>query len=210
MDAQEILQRLAPFVSPGALSARQIEQISMYIDMLLRWNRKINLTAVRKPDEIVSRHFGESLFAAQHLLPVGRRSVRAIDVGSGAGFPGLAMKIFAPEIQLTLVESSARKAAFLREVVRALQLADAEVLAGRAEQYSGQAALVTMRAAEKFEKVLPEAGRLVEPGGRLALWIGARQVESAKRSLAAFAWEPPLLFPGSDARVLLVGRNQGS
>ncbi|MGH9579084.1 MAG: 16S rRNA (guanine(527)-N(7))-methyltransferase RsmG, partial [Terriglobales bacterium] len=181
MDAQEISRLIAPFVSSPGLSAKQLNAISIYIDILLRWNRKINLTAVRKPEEIVTRHFGESLFAARHLLEGG--ALRVMDVGSGAGFPGLPLKIHAPAIRLTLIESHSRKAAFLREVIRALQLADAEVFAGRAEEFRGSGELITLRAVEKFERALPVAARIMAPRSRMALLIGERQAEQARLGL---------------------------
>ncbi|MGH6890854.1 MAG: 16S rRNA (guanine(527)-N(7))-methyltransferase RsmG, partial [Dongiaceae bacterium] len=180
MDAQEISRLIAPFVSSPGLSAKQLNAISIYIDILLRWNRKINLTAVRKPEEIVTRHFGESLFAARHLLAGGADKLRVMDVGSGAGFPGLPLKIYAPVIRLTLIESHSRRAAFLREVIRALQLADAEVFAGRAEEVRGSGELITLRAVEKFERALPVAARIMAPRSRMALLIGERQAEQAR------------------------------
>ena len=205
MDAAEISQRLVPFVSPSRLSAEQLERISIYIDILQRWNRKINLTAVRRPQEMVIRHFGESLFAARHLLA---DPLRVIDVGSGAGFPGVPMKIYAPAICLTLIESNQRKAAFLREVIRALKLGETEVFAGRAEDFAGSADLVTMRAVEKFERALSAAVGLVAPLGRMVLLIGARQVDAARRAAPRLVWEPALAIPGSNQRVLAVGLNQ--
>jgi 16S rRNA (guanine527-N7)-methyltransferase len=162
---------------------------------------------VRQPEEIVSRHFGESLFAAEHLLASADRSLRVIDVGPGAGFPGLPQKIYAPQIRLTLIESNSRKAAFLREVIRTLTFTEAEVFAGRAEEFTGSGELVTMRAVEKFDRALPAAGRLVQPGGRIALLIGASQVEPAQQGLPDFDWDKPKLIPRSEERVLLVGRN---
>jgi len=211
MDAATISRRLQPFVSPSRLSAEQLGRISIYIDILQRWNRKINLTAVRRPEEMVTRHFGESLFAARHLLrdlPLADPPVRVIDVGSGAGFPGLPLKIYAPAIRLVLIESNQRKAAFLREVIRELKLGETEVFAGRAEDFSGRADLVTMRAVEKFQRSLSAAVRLVAPRSRVALLIGARQVDAAQRAQAGLVWEPALAIPGSSERVLAVGLNQ--
>jgi 16S rRNA (guanine527-N7)-methyltransferase len=206
MEAAEISRLLEPFLPSPGLTAAQLEHISIHIDMLLRWNRKINLTAVRRPEEIVTRHFGESLFAARQLLAA--PALRVIDVGSGAGFPGLPLKIHAPAIHLTLIESHQRKAAFLREVIRALKLTDAEVFAGRAEAFTGTADLVTVRAVEKFERALPAAARLVKPGGRLGLLIGATQVGPVRIALPEFRWDCPLAIPGSADRILLVGGNR--
>ena len=175
MDSARIAELLASFLE-RPLSESQLEYISMYIDILLRWNQKLNLTAVRDPEQVAMRHFGESLFAAQHLFPrVGaglgpdqaeRRSpLRVADVGSGAGFPGLPIKLFVPEVHLTLIESNHKKATFLREVVRLLALADADVFSGRAEELPhGSAEVVTLRAVEQFDSALPVAMHLVAPG----------------------------------------------
>ncbi len=208
MDGAEISRRLAPFVSSPGLSGQQLDCISTYINILLRWNRKINLTSVRKPEEIVTRHFGESLFAARHLFTESAEpALRVIDVGSGAGFPGLPLKIYAPAIRLTLIESHQRRAAFLSEVIRELKLRDVEVFAGRAENFAGDADLVTMRAVEKFERALSAAVGLVAPGGRLALLIGARQVATARSAQPQLAWNPARPIPESAGRVLAVGWN---
>jgi 16S rRNA (guanine527-N7)-methyltransferase len=201
----------------AALSGAQLEVVSIYIDILLRWNARINLTAVRDPEEIVTRHFGESLFAARRLFPAPmadsphvyhqRQTTnnRVIDVGSGAGFPGIPIKIWAPQAHLTLIESNHKKATFLKEVVRALTFADIDVVSARAENFCGQAEIVTLRAVERFEKILPVAARLVIPGGRLALLIGRSQVRFV-HGLRGFSWSEPGSIPLSTNRVLIVGR----
>ena len=198
---------LSPFISD--LAPAQLQNISTYIDVLLRWNRRVNLTAVRDPEEIVTRHFGESLFAARHLLAPGD-TLTVIDVGSGAGFPGLPLKLYAPGIRLTLIESHARKAAFLREVIRALGLEHATVFNGRAQDFPARADLVTLRAVEKFEQILPVAARLVSPAGRLALLIGATQLPLAARFLPDLSWSPPLPILHSTSRILCVAQVSSS
>src|ERR1700676_4893190 len=125
MDSAHISALLDPsLVSP--LSQMQLQQISTYIDILLRWNARINLTAIRNQEEIVTRHFGESLFLAHHIFPEvsgqAPRPVRVLDIGSGAGFPALPLKIYSPQIHLTMIESNHKKATFLREVARAFTL----------------------------------------------------------------------------------------
>ena len=125
---------LAKGATATKLSPTQLENISTYIDILLRWNAHVNLTSVRTPEEIVTRHFGESLFAARNLFPVPNgKGLQLIDVGSGGGFPGLPIKLWAPRNRLTLIESNRKKVTFLREIIRALKLTDAEVFppAGR-------------------------------------------------------------------------------
>jgi 16S rRNA (guanine527-N7)-methyltransferase len=211
MDPSDIAELLAPYLAPARLAPQQLVQISMYIDMLQRWNQKLALTALRSPQEMVERHFGESLFVAHHLFPAAAPApavpLSGIDVGSGAGFPGLPLKIYAPALRLTLIESQQKKATFLREVVRALALREVEVFAGRAEDFPGRGDLVTLRAVERFEGVLPAAARLVASAGRLALLIGAPQAERARRLLPGFSWESPALLPHSHQRILLVGTN---
>jgi len=157
---------LTPFVT-RPLPTRQQEELTKYLDLLLKWNEKISLTSIRDSEEIVRRHFGESLFAATRLLTA--ETVKVIDVGSGAGFPGLPMAISAPHTKFTLIESQAKKATFLKEVVRTLALKNVTVFAGRAEDFTGSADLVTMRAVEQFVRAIPAAVRLINANGRLAL-----------------------------------------
>ena len=146
MEPARIAELLQPFLGSAndqRLTTNDLQNISTYIDLLLRWNARINLTAIRNEEEMVTRHFGESLFAARHLFPPQTaqcrrerpRSCTLIDVGSGAGFPGLPIKIWAPHIHLTLIESNQKKATFLREVTRSLTLTNINVFAGRAEAY---------------------------------------------------------------------------
>lgn len=211
----------SPALSPeeaAVLTGTQLQQLSTYLDLLLRWNARINLTAVREPEAIVTRHFGESLFAAQHLFrPADLAAVqpllahpRVFDVGSGAGFPGLPIKIWAPHVELTLIESNHKKVAFLREVIRGLALTSAEVFSLRAENFHGQADVVTLRAVERFERSLPVAARLVAPGGRLALLIGEGQAAHARKLTPNFRWQDPDPIPLSSKRVLLMGIRNSS
>lgn len=217
MDTARIAELLDPFLGTAndrRLTKGDLEHISTYIDILQRWNARINLTAIRDPEEVVTRHFGESLFAARHLFPnrsvvpgpsTAERSTLA-DLGSGAGFPGLPLKLWAPPIFLTLIESSQKKATFLREVVRALTLTNVDVQSVRAEAIPQSAFdTVTLRAVESFEKLLPVAARLVAPGGRLALLIGRTQLESAQSLLPEFTWTESEAMPGSRSRVLALG-----
>lgn len=201
MDTAAIAHLLGPFVE---LEKSQLGSISIYIDLLLKWNARINLTAVRNPEEIVTRHFGESFFAAKHLLP-GEFEGTVIDLGSGAGFPGLPLAMFAPAAQITLIESNHRKAAFLKEVIFALGLKNAKVFSQRAEVYPDKADLVTMRAVEKFEKSLSVAIGLVTQTGRVALMIGLSQASQAKELTRDVTWAEPVAVPGGHSRILLVG-----
>jgi 16S rRNA (guanine527-N7)-methyltransferase len=178
---------LHPYIED--LNDSQLAQVSTYLDLLLRWNAKTNLTSIRDVEHIVTRHFGESFFLARKLFqssqasdfvitsghPSARdllldsqlpdhqivRSPDVLDLGSGAGFPAIPLLVYRPDVTLTLVEAHHTKAVFLREVLRALKL-DAEVKNVRAESLSPASAdLVTLRAVEKFESILPTAVRLV-------------------------------------------------
>ena len=212
MQAARIAELLEPFLPDAddpqsAMDDTLLLRISTYIDILARWNAHFNLTAVRDEDEIITRHFGESFFAARHLFP--RRSalagVTAADLGSGAGFPGIPIKLWAPEISMTLIESNHKKATFLREVVRALTLTDIDIQNARAEDLRQSFNLVTLRAVEHFSRVLPVAARLTSAGGRLALLIGSSQVDEAKAILLEFSWQAPIRIIASESRVILTG-----
>ena len=206
MNDSRIVQLLRPFLAGSDPSDHETRAIQIYLDLLLKWNAKLNLTAIRDSEEIVTRHFGESIFAARQLFALKNESSSVIDVGSGAGFPGLPIKIWVPSITLTLVESNQRKSTFLREVIRALEMQNVEVVTARAESLSIRADLVTFRAVEHFEKTLRTARSLVEPGGRLAILIGAQQVATARALLPDLAWNDPSPIPNSNERVLLVNQ----
>ena len=287
MDPTRIAALLKPYLD-GDLTPRQLDQISTYIDLLLRWNARINLTAIRDPEEIVTRHFGESFFMARHLfspsnpchpeqsslfgeanqaaksktgpdlveepalsLSKGDPSIssplaiveraflpalpstnedssdphvtrgshnlaslpvdpRVIDLGSGAGFPALPLKIWAPKIRLRLIESNHKKAAFLREAARALTLTNVDVIAERAETVSArltpetQADVVTFRAVEKFDKILPVALTFLAPFARLALLISAAQLPKLE-SQPPTTWQAKHV-PKSHELILAIGQ----
>jgi 16S rRNA (guanine527-N7)-methyltransferase len=210
MDASTISRLLSPFLESRNLSDIQLQQISAYLDLLLRWNARMNLTAVRDAESIVTRHFGESLFAARHLFPAAADpNTSLIDIGSGAGFPGIPIKLWNPQLQVTLIESNHKKATFLREVVRTLGLTAIDVHIGRAEEFSGPPAdVVTLRAVERFEDILPIATRLTEPGGKLLLLVGVSQQIRTADLAQEISWDEPIPIPLSQNRILLVGRKR--
>jgi len=318
MDSAQIATLLTPYLT-RPLTPAQLVQISTYIDLLLRWNARTNLSAIRTPEEIVTRHFGESLFAAQTLFsyegdpenelkdekrdqndgdtndkipreivilseakdpllaggasrpappphssraeasvppagpgqmtdkepsphptpsPAGtaennlalqrrdpptqeKRPVSTpetphhlnanaarldlLDVGSGPGFPGLPIHLATPNLQTTLLESQQKKVAFLREVIRTLTLTNINVSPARAEDFPHAASTVTLRAVERFDRILPVAARLVAPQGRLTLLIAEPQRSRAEVALPNFTWHSPISIPNSTTRILLVG-----
>ena len=110
------------------LSERQVEQLATHFSLLVHWNRKINLTSVRRPEDIAVRHFEESLFLTKIMT---LESGLLVDVGSGAGFPGVPVKIACPEMTAVLLEPSTKKTAFLKEVIRHCGLDRIEVRSER-------------------------------------------------------------------------------
>jgi 16S rRNA (guanine527-N7)-methyltransferase len=200
VDIVEIDRLLQPFIK---LDQAQLANTSTYIDLLLKWNARINLTAVRDPQEIVTRHFGESFFVAGILRSSPPLSL--IDLGSGAGFPGIPIAMLLPETQVTLIESNQKKSTFLKEVVFALKLKSVSVFYGRGEDYRQRADLVTMRAVEKFEEALSIAVGLVEQKGRIALMIGAPQAAAARNMAKEVEWGAQVAIPGSHSGILLLG-----
>ena len=201
MDTTTIVRLLQPYIS---LDEQRLRLTSTYIDLLLKWNARVNLTAVRTPEEIVGRHFGESFFAATTLLSA-HTARRVIDLGSGAGFPGIPLAMLTPEAKITLIEAQRKKATFLREVIFALGLKNAEVYADRGEGYPERADLVTMRAVERFASALLVATNLTEGNGRIALMIGASQTGEAAGVAKDVQWHSPIPLPGGHSRVLMVG-----
>jgi 16S rRNA (guanine527-N7)-methyltransferase len=218
-----------PELSEGTNDALY-QHISTYIDILQHWNARINLTAIRNQEEIVTRHFGESLFAASHLYPLYPVSSsvssvppvvkdfdvdadlandRVADLGSGAGFPGIPIKLWAPNISVTLIESNQKKATFLREVARALTLTDINIQNARAETLPPSTFdTVTLRAVERLPRILPTAANLLAPQGRLALLIASPQLESTRARLPHLNWRSPIPIPQSQSRILLVGSKE--
>lgn len=174
LSEERIADLVQPYIGTHSTPVGLYTQLSAYLDLLLKWNARTNLTAIREPEEMLRRHFGESLFAGLHLGGILPGGSSLLDFGSGAGFPGLPIQLLRPDFRITLAESQGKKASFLREVVRTLGLAT-EVWPGRVEampQTSGlprQFDAVTMRAVDNMEAAIPEARRHVAPGGWLVI-----------------------------------------
>jgi 16S rRNA (guanine527-N7)-methyltransferase len=205
IDDTRLAQLLSPFgISPATQQARTL---LVYLDLLLRWNQRINLTAIRSPEECVTRHFGESFYFAQRVTLSGR----LLDVGSGAGFPGLALKIVAPELAVTLLEPVAKKRAFLKEVARACGFDRVEVRGERLRDFcrllpSARFDFVTARAVGRLEDLARDSAPCLAPGGRLCLWLTERQGAWLASQAIGFTWEAPIELPLGREREILVGR----
>lgn len=175
---EERLRQGAPFLP---LEGRQVEALWRHYELLARWNSRINLTRVVELEEAVRVHYVESLFVAAHL-PSGTRSVA--DLGSGAGFPGFVVAVARPELQVTLIESDQRKAAFLREASDLA--ANVRVVARRSREVEG-----------RFDGVLSRAVRaddVLELARRTARWVMLVGTEPPE-SVRDYGWEAVAL-PG--------------
>jgi len=195
-------ERIAEAVGQAGLSplgTGVAERFSTYFELLNRWNAKLNLTAIRTPDEILQRHFVECIFCAENL-PAGVSTL--LDYGSGAGFPGIPIVLCRPEIRVTLAESQGKKAGFLREAVRTLEI-EAEVYAGRVEEMVGDRVfdVVTLRAVDKMQDAIFEAAERLDREGWLVLLCGAGDVVLPFRFNGN---EVPI--PGSARRVMVKAR----
>ena len=192
MFADLLSQRLAGVVE---LAPGQVKALESHYQLLLRWNRTLNLTSIKKMEEAVERHYCESLFLGTHL-PQGR--LRIADVGSGAGFPGFPVAVLRPDCSVTLIESHQRKAVFLREASRSLP--NVRVLAKRAEDVNEQFDWAISRAvsyedlASFLKNLAPNADLLTggeePPGG-----IG-------------FVWQPQIPMPWGAQRFLRIGHQE--
>jgi 16S rRNA (guanine527-N7)-methyltransferase len=187
----------------GPLDAELCGSFEAYLVLLLRWNARVNLTAIRDHETILSRHFVESIACARNL-PAGITTL--LDFGSGAGFPGIPIALCRPEINVTLAESQGKKAAFLREVIRTLGISSA-VHSGRAELLATRFDCVTLRAVDRMEVAVQSASRLLNPGGWLALMTTEGELEHLKRLLEP-CWSGFELhaLPGSNSRVLALAQ----
>jgi 16S rRNA (guanine527-N7)-methyltransferase len=202
LSAETIRRALGEFQL--AANDQQVLQIQQYIKILLQWNEKINLTALRDPLEILNRHFCESMYAAA-AVPV--ENGRLADVGSGGGFPGIPLKIIRPDLQVFLIESNIKKATFLAEVIRELGLTDAMVMVSRYEELGEEVApldFACSRALGEFSTFLEWARSDRIAVKQVILWIGARDLPEIQK-VRNWEWREPIPVPNSLRRLLLVG-----
>jgi 16S rRNA (guanine527-N7)-methyltransferase len=158
------------------LATEQISQLNAYLELLMRWNARINLTAIRDPEACVTRHFGETLFLGRWAELKGM----LLDIGSGAGFPGLSLKIIFPDLSVTLLEPIAKKRAFLKEAARECGMNSVEVRGERLDDFAKIESrpafdAATARAVGQLEDLIPLASHCLKPGGDLFLWLSHQQ-----------------------------------
>jgi 16S rRNA (guanine527-N7)-methyltransferase len=203
--SREIGQRLNAALDVAGMAPLEpslAARFAVYLSLILRWNQRVNLTAIRDEAGILSRHFVESIACAR-ALPAGIGSL--LDLGSGAGFPGIPIVLCRPEISVTLAESRGKKAAFLQEAVRVLGIS-AKVCGQRAEDLGVLFDCVTLRAVDRMHEAVGIAAGLVREGG----WIALMTTESDAAALQsaagpAFTWMDAIPLPGSTERILALG-----
>jgi 16S rRNA (guanine527-N7)-methyltransferase len=186
-----------------ALGGAQRARLDQYLLLLEKWNRVYNLTAIRERSRMVTHHLLDSLAVLPHL-----RGPRVLDVGSGAGLPGIPIAVASPALQVTLLESNHKKSAFLTQAVAELQLANVQVVTERVESWQPEARFDTIvsRAFAELGEFATLAGRLLAPQGVLAAMKGVHPFEEIGRLPQGFRVEKVvrLRVPGLDAERHLV------
>lgn len=187
------------------LSDHQLAQVQTYLELLLRWNRRMNLTGLREPRRIVRELFCESMYLTR-AFPL---SGRLLDIGSGAGFPGLALKIALPELTTVLLEPSRRKCAFLKEAVLRLQLSGISVVSLRLAEYSRDIQerfdVATTRAVVVDESFILSVWSILHGGGRFVVFSMIGFCGLIEEIGTRFVWGRMIGIPHSRGRAILVG-----
>ena len=178
------------------LSEEQTVQLESHYSLMVRWNKRLNLTSLKDVEEIVVRHYCESLYLGSKLP---REPLSVADLGSGAGFPGLPAAVLRPDIRMTLVESHARKCVFMREASRCI--ANVSVAEARAEGLAEEFDWVLSRAVRPTT-LLPAIRGL---SGHVALLLGYSEAENMRKR-GEISWDSPVELPWGHSRVLLIGR----
>ena len=184
------------------------DAIRAYVELLLRWNQKIALTTITDPIEIVRLHFGESMFAVNDV-PI--RHGRLADVGTGAGFPAIPIRMVVPELDCVLIESNQKKATFLAEVVRTLKLDRIQIFRGRMETYPISAQKFDFsisRALGTHQAFLDWSANQLNSSGSVIYWIGDEDGAKIAKN-TEWTWRSLSRIPDSKNRSLLIGsKNQ--
>lgn len=189
----------------AALAPEALDRFDLYLELLLKWNSKLNLTAIREPEAILHRHFLECIQCAQALPKLAVATL--LDFGSGAGLPGIPIAICRPEIRVVLAESQRKKAAFLSEAVRVLDL-NAEVFDGRVEEIPEPRRfdVVTLRAVDKMIEACGVALKRVAADGWIVVFTTELAKAGLQRALQGMNWQREIPIARLDQGRILMGR----
>ena len=205
-ESPDVAQRLNVLLARAGereLERELASRFALYLSLLVRWNARLNLTAIRDEESILSRHFVESIVCAR-AVPEGVRTL--LDFGSGAGFPGIPIALCRPEVAVMLAESQNKKAAFLREAVRTLGL-NAAVFGERAESLQREFGAVAMRAVDKMKKAVAVAAGLVAPAGWLILMTTKEELDGLEAAAGPnFEWQRIVDLAPGEERLIATGR----
>lgn len=207
------LDDLAAWIRPFGveLAPEALDRLRRYLDALLLWNRRMPLVSQTAPDEILCKHFADSLFAASACTP----GDRIVDLGSGAGFPGLPIAIARPDAHVTMIDSNRKKTSFLLEALRQTQTVNARVVEGRIERVARHAehraaySLATARALNRIDEFLDLARPFLAADGRALAMKGPRyreELPSTGGDIGDYTplSDTPYSLPDGSPRVLLV------
>ena len=200
LSATRLSLLLEPYVAGLDLPQSAYDRCADYLNLLLHWNKRTNLTAVRDPEQLATRQLGESLFAARCVQKAGT----LLDFGSGAGFPGIPLQLVHPHLDVTLAESQGKKASFLREAVRTLELRS-EVWPARVESMplGRRFDVVAMRAVDRSSAMVTVATDRIADGGML---LRFEAEYSDAEPLAGWVTKQDLSVPQSNGRLVCLQR----
>ena len=207
MDAGEVGSRLNGLLAGAGLEVLDAEtqrKFGDYLSLFVRWNKRINLSAIRDEEGVLSRHLIESICVARKI-PGDVKTL--LDFGSGAGLPGIPIALCRPEIMVTLAESQGKKAAFLREAVRVLGI-QTKVHAGRAESLDAVFDCVILRAVDRMSTAVQTGSGLVAPEGWLALMTTRGALKELAVAGSGFSFDETHALPDSMQRVLALARRK--
>jgi len=194
MNIKEILEDPRLIISPTAPPEQMVSQFSSYLDLLVKWNQKINLTSEKSSQDILLRHIFDSL----QYAPFISTQDEIVDIGSGAGFPGIPLKIIYPELVATLIESQRKRCSFLETVISQLGLTAIKVIHDRAEKTSPERLVkaVILRGVSDIKSCLELATPFLGEGGKVVLKKGLEERGELKQPIYGFALEQEVVVTG--------------
>ena len=194
MNIKEILEDPRLNISPTAPAEQMVSQFGSYLDLLVKWNQKINLTSEKSSQDILLRHIFDSLQYAPVISP----KDEIVDIGSGAGFPGIPLKIIYPELVATMIESQRKRCSFLETVIFELGLKATKVINDRAEKISPERLTETVifRGVSDIKSCLELATPFLRRGGKVVLKKGVEERGELKQPIYNFSLEQEVVVTG--------------